>query len=227
MARVPPCLVSRNQRSVGLNYEALGTNLSHRPERSIMNFKAKKRSRSSVPYKINIAPPSTVTFSIIVSLFRGNFLFSQVGVSFSRNADRSRWPLPLDILWDVSWSVMNRLAASEVDSNHAASPPSVETELCRVVPPLRGYLSSNRCCIPKKPRSHCATNRKSSVGLHAAALTERARPPSKNLTAGYAGPLIGLDAARGAEKSIVKHDFHVSLSATLCCLQWRASLMND
>ena len=39
--------------------------------------------------------------------------------------------------------------------------------------PCAGYLSPNRCCIPKKPRSHCATNRKSSVGFWLAASRRR------------------------------------------------------
>lgn len=47
------------------------------------------------------------------------------------------------------------------------SSPFADRNTTATTPTMTGYLSSNRCCIPKKPRSHCATNRKSSVGVRA------------------------------------------------------------
>lgn len=71
-------------------------------------------------------------------------------------------------LLDVPRDVSEVARRTEVDLQVLPPPPSCPN--WNTPPPLRGHSSPNRCCIPKKPRSHCATNRKSSVGLRAGRL---------------------------------------------------------
>lgn len=82
---------------------------------------------------------------------------------------KKRYP-PRPLL-DVPRDAPPARTVTEVDLSSSSSPPLPAPLSCpnwsTPPPPLRGHSSPNRCCIPKKPRSHCATNRKSSVGLRA------------------------------------------------------------
>lgn len=96
----------------------------------------------------------------------GNFRSPKV--HFSR---KRQWPRPLldvRVPEDVSCASQEQWRKS----TRVTQPRSNLSSRCPLCtnwntpsPPLCCYLSPNRCCIPKKPHFHCATNRKSSVGL--------------------------------------------------------------
>ena len=95
-----------------------------------------------------------------------NFLLSGPPTSAPRRSTFQETIHPPRPLLDVPRDAPPAHPARTVTEVDLSSPPLQRG----APPPLRGHSSPNRCCIPKKPRSHCATNRKSSVGLRAGRL---------------------------------------------------------